>query len=362
MRAAVTQPGSTVLLIDDVDIAEPQPGMVRVRVHHCGVCHSDYGMLQLAAAPTILGHEAAGVVEAVGPDVSLVAPGDKVVVTPVSPCHRCYFCLHGAPTLCTSTSEAYTGTFADGTTGLSRRGEVVYRGVGVAGFAEYLLARETATVKVPADTPLDIACVIGCAVQTGVGAVLNTASVEPGSSVLVSGLGGVGLSVVQGARAAGAACIIGVDRVPARRDAALRMGATHVIDPDTDDIVAVTREITDVGADYSFEAAGSARLAEIDIEATRPGGTTVLVGVPPADEAITIKPVVAFGVAEKHLVGCALGSCHSMRDIPRFIAMWRAGQLDLDALVTHRRPLEEINDAFADLEAGVGIRTAISLV
>jgi S-(hydroxymethyl)glutathione dehydrogenase / alcohol dehydrogenase len=364
MRAALYEAGNPKLVVDDaVAIAEPGPGQVRVRVHHCGLCHSDYTVLHggYGQTPMVLGHEAAGVVESIGDGVTLVEVGDKVVLTPIAPCGRCYWCVRAEPGLCVNNSDVTSATFRDGTTGLSRHGELVYRGLGVGGFAEYVLTHETGAVKVPADTPLEIACVIGCAVQTGVGAVLNTAEVVPGATVLVLGLGGIGLSVVQGARAAGASRIIGSDPNAARREAALRMGATDVIDPGVDDVVGVTRELTGVGADYAFEAAGFTRLAEVGIEASRPGGTTVLVGAPTVDQAITINPAVLFGVAEKKLKGCFLGSCNSLRDIPRLVALWRAGQLDLEALITHRRPLDEINDAFADLEAGVGIRTVVNL-
>jgi S-(hydroxymethyl)glutathione dehydrogenase/alcohol dehydrogenase len=363
MRAALTQPGTHELVIDDIDIDDPGPGQVRVRVHFCGVCHSDAGFRGSThiAGQIVLGHEAAGIVDAIGPGVTAVSPGDKVVMTPAVPCGHCYFCLRGDFTLCVDHTEGYTATFVDGTTGLSRRGERIYRGLGVGGFAEYALTHEYGAIKVPDDTPLDVACVLGCAVQTGVGAVLNTAKVEPGATVLVTGLGGVGLSVVQGARAAGASRIIACDLVESRRDAALEVGATDVIDPDEHEIVEVVRDLTSVGVDYAFEAAGHGRLADLAIQATRPGGTIVLVGAAPHDHALTIQPIIRFSITEKKLTGTNLGSCNSARDIPRFLAMWRAGQLDLEALVTHRRPLAEINDAFADLESGIGIRTAIDL-
>jgi Zn-dependent alcohol dehydrogenase len=254
-----------------------------------------------------------------------------------------------------------TATFLDGSTGLSRGGAPVYRGLGVGAFAEQVLTHETGAIKVPADTPLDVACVLGCAVQTGVGAVLNTARVEPGATVLVLGLGGIGLSVVQGARVAGASRIIVSDPVEARRDAAARLGATDVLDPARDDVVAATLGITEVGVDYAFEAAGRAALVSVGLDAIRPGGTTVCVGAPPIDESITIAPAVVFSASEKKLIGCLLGSSNSIREIPRLLALWRSGRLDLEALITSRRPLTGINDAFADLEAGRGIRTVISL-
>jgi Zn-dependent alcohol dehydrogenase len=364
MRAALYEAGNTTLAISDVDIDDPAPGRVRVRVHHCGICHSDYTALHstYGASPSVLGHEAAGVVDAVGEGVTMVAPGDKVVLTPIAPCGRCYWCQRDQPGCCVNNAAVLGGAFLDGSTGLAKDGQQVYRGLGVGGFAEYAMCNETGAVKVPDDTPLDTACVIGCAVQTGVGAVLNTAQVEPGATVLVLGLGGIGLSVVQGARAAGAAQVIASDPLDWRRNAASQMGATTVLDPNVDDVLAATRDLTSVGADYAFECAGIAALAAVGVEATRAGGSTVLVGAPPLEGKLELDPLVLFGISEKKLMGCFLGSCNSLRDIPRLVAMWCAGQLDLEALVTARRPLEEINDAFADLAAGVGIRTVIDLV
>ncbi len=262
-------------------IDDPGPGYVRVKVSHCGICHSDLTVTHSGmATPIVLGHEAAGVVDAVGEGVTILAPGDSVVLTPIAPCGRCYFCVRGEAGLCVNNRDVLTNTFADGTTGLSRNGDKVYRGLGVGGFAEYVLTTETGAIRVPDDTPLDVVCVIGCAVQTGVGAVLNTAQVEPGATVLVLGLGGIGQSVVQGARVAGASRIIASDPIAARREAALRLGATDVIDPGADDVAAVARSITDVGPDYAFECAGMTALAHVGIAATRPGGMTVLVGAP----------------------------------------------------------------------------------
>jgi S-(hydroxymethyl)glutathione dehydrogenase / alcohol dehydrogenase len=364
MRAAVYEAGTPALILDDIDIENPGPGRVRVRVHYCGICHSDYTVLGSAygASPSVLGHEAAGVVDAIGEGVTMLAPGDKVVLTPIAPCGRCYWCQRDQPGCCVNNSAVLGGAFLDGSTGLSRGGQQVYRGLGVGGFAEYAMANETGAVKVPADTPLGTACVIGCAVQTGVGAVLNTAKVEPGATVLVLGLGGIGLSVVQGARAAGAAQIIASDPLGWRRDAAARMGATTVLDPSVDDVTGATRELTDVGADYAFECAGVASLAAVGVEAARAGGSIVLVGAPPLVGKLELDPLVLFGISEKKLMGCFLGSCNSLRDIPRMVAMWQAGRLDLEALVTGHRPLDEINEAFTDLGAGVGIRTVIDLV
>jgi Zn-dependent alcohol dehydrogenase len=269
--------------------------------------------------------------------------------------------VRGETSLCVSSQSIQTNTFADGTTGLSRGGELVYRGLGLAAFAEYTVVPARAAVRIQRDVPLEIASVIGCAVQTGVGAVLNTARVEEGATVLVMGLGGIGLSIVQGARLAGAARIIASDPVAHRREAAGRLGATDVLDPTAEDLLGRVLARTGVGADYAFDAAGRAELIEAGIAATRPGGTTVCVGAAPLGDTVRIAPPALFTITEKKLVGCTLGGCNAFRDIPRLVSLWQTGRLDLESLVTRRRPLEEINEAMADLQAGQGIRTVIRM-
>ncbi len=231
----------------------------------------------------------------------------------------------------------------------------------MGGFAEYALVSDTGAVRIPDDVPRDVACVIGCAVQTGTGAVLNTAAVEEGASVLVVGLGGVGLSVVQGARLAGAARILAADPVAERREAAKAFGATDLLDPTRDDVVARAHECTGVGVDYAFEAAGRGALVAVAAAAARRGGTIVCVGAPPLSETLDLGPAAAFVITGKRLLGTVLGGCHSHRDIPRFVDLWRAGRLDLPGMVTARRPLEEINEALDDLRAGRGIRTVLEM-
>lgn len=364
MRAAMYVNGSKEMVVDDISIADPGPGQVRVAVHYCGICHSDFTVLDgdYGNGPMVLGHEAAGIVDAVGAGVDSLAVGDKVVLTPIASCGRCYWCTRGQPGGCVTNSNVFGATFQDGSTGLSRGDEVVYRGMGVGGFAEYALVTETGAVKVPDDTPLDVACVIGCAVQTGAGAVLNTAMVEPGATVLVLGLGGIGLSVVQGARVAGASRIIASDPVAARRDTAKAFGATDLVDPTSEDLAAVVSEATGgIGVDYAFEAAGVGALQTVGIESCRAGGTTVLVGAPALEHDLTIPNVLFFGMAEKKLMGCFMGSSNSLRDIPRYLALWRAGQLDLEALITKRVPLADINQGFTDLVAGTGVRTVVDI-
>lgn len=363
MRAAVLERQGDPLVVGDIDIAAPAHGQVRVNVHYCGLCHSDLSLIDgtfPTEVPIVLGHEAAGVVEAVGSGVVGLAAGDHVILTPVPPCGVCYGCLRGEPGTCANVVGITTHALGDGSTGLSRNGQRILRGVGVAAFAEQVLTPVNGAIKVDNSIPLDVACVIGCAVQTGVGAVLNTARVEEGATVLVMGLGGVGLSIVQGARLAGAARIVVSDPLEDRRAVASRLGATDEIDPNQEDVAARIAAITGgVGVDYAFDAAGRARLIETGIWATRAGGTTVCVGAAPIDETISIAPAALFTLAEKKLLGCTLGSCNSLRDIPRMLALWRAGHLDLDALITARRPLAEINQAADDLRSGRGIRTVI---
>ncbi len=365
MRAAVlTELAKPFEIWDKIDIVPPNSGQVRVRVTNCGVCHSDLSLADgvfPAPTPIILGHEAAGVVDAVGTDVGTLTVGDHVILTPIPACGTCYWCVRGEYGVCVNAMSLSTNTFLDGTTGLSRNGEVLYRGVGLGGFGDYVVCAASGAIKIPDEVPLDVACVIGCSVQTGVGAVLNTARVEEGATVLVVGLGGIGLNIVQGARLAGASRIIAADPVASRRHAATHFGATDLVDPTTDDLWTRVMDITSVGVDYAFDAVGRASLIDICLRTTRNGGTTVCVGAAPMDDVINIAPAALFTLSEKKLIGCALGSCNARREIPRFINLYQSGRLDLAGLITHRRPLGEINEAFADMRAGRGIRTVMQL-
>lgn len=364
MRAAVLDTPNEPLTVGEVDVEPPRAGEVAVRVHACGVCHSDLSAVNGSfpmPLPIILGHEAAGVVEAVGDGVSRLVVGDHVVLTPSPACGHCYWCVRGEFSICGDVSGLVTATFPDGSTRLSRAGETVYRGLNVGAFAETVITPEAGAIAIADDIPLDIACVVGCAVQTGVGAVLNTAKVPVGATVLVMGLGGVGLSCVQGARLASSARVIAVDPVAERRDAARRLGATDVLDPAEGDVALQAVALTGVGVDYAFEAAGKGSLVATCVNSTRPGGTTVVVGAAALEDNIDLGPAVIFGAGEKKLLGCLLGSSHGPRDIPRYLDLWRAGHLDLEGLITATRPLDEINEAFADLDAGRGVRTVLTL-
>jgi Zn-dependent alcohol dehydrogenase len=365
MRAALLETGGRPLrVVDDVDVATPAPGHVHVRVAHCGLCHSDLTIMEhedTTQVPAILGHEAAGVVEEVGAGVRAVAPGDHVMLAPLAPCGRCYWCVRGEVTICQDAMMALGGTFPDGTTPLTRGGSVVFRGLGVGGFGEIAVSTESGVVKIDPDIPLAVAAVVGCAVQTGVGAVLNTAKVVEGATVLVMGLGGIGISVVQGARLAGASRIIVSDPVEERREAAADFGATDALDPGRDDVVAAAYDLTGgIGVDYAFDAAGNASLLDAGLRATRRGGTTVGVGAPAADQVLSI-PAIGLVVQEKKLLGCLFGSSNCHREVPRLLGLWQRGSLDLESMITRRRPLAEINDGFADMKAGKGIRTVVTL-
>jgi S-(hydroxymethyl)glutathione dehydrogenase/alcohol dehydrogenase len=333
-------------------------------VQHCGVCHSDLHVVDgslPAAYPSILGHEAGGIVEAVGAGVTGLAEGDKVILTLRPPCGRCYHCVRGEHSICPQYADM-SGVLPDGGTRLAHQGRVVTRaGVFLAAFAEQAVVPANGCVKVPDDTPLDIAAVLGCAVQTGVGAVLNTAKVEAGATVAIIGLGGIGISIAQGARIAGASRVFGIDPVAERRDQAQAFGVTDVLDPgDTDTVAAVMEATGGIGLDYAFDAVGNSNLVETCINAIRPGGTAVMVGVPKIDQFLNVHALL-FAMSEKKLTGCFLGSSNPHREFPRLLSLWKAGKLDLEGMVTARRPLDEIGDAFADMKAGKGLRTVLDL-
>ncbi len=365
MRAAVLEIAGSPMKIDDISIVDPGPGQIRVAVKYCGCCHSDLSIAEgsfPSPLPIVLGHEASGIVESVGAGVSHLVPGDHVVLTPVPPCGTCYWCIRGEASSCVNSSAILTNQFPDGQTGLSRRGERIYRGVGLGAFAEYVTTLSTGAVKIPNEVPLEVACVVGCAVQTGVGAVLNTAKVVEGATVLVLGLGGIGLSVVQGARLAAAARIIVSDPVAQRREVAGALGATDLIDPTKDDVISRAQQLTGgIGVDYAFECAGRGALITTAVMATRNGGTTVCVGAPPITDNITLAPAALFVVSERRLMGTLLGGCNSLREIPRLIGLYQSGRLDLESLITARRPLSEINEAMGDLAASRGIRTVLTV-
>ena len=364
MRAALLQEASAPLrVVDDLRLGEPRPGEVCVAVHHSGICRSDLSMISYGhQVPAVLGHEAAGVVASVGAGVGHLAEGDKVLLTPLAPCGHCAGCARQQSGLCDNALSLFSGARPDGTSPFSRAGQTVYRGLGVGAFASHTVVAASGAVRLDDDVPLEIACLIGCAVQTGVGAVLNTAAVERGSTVVVTGLGGVGLSVVQGARIAGASKIIASDPVGERRQAAARLGATHLVSGGADELRQSVLEATGgAGADYAFEAAGIADLVGLGLEVTGPGGTTVIVGAPPVDATVDIGSAVMFMTLQKRLLGTLLGGCWPDRDIPLLVGLWRRGELDLESMITARVGLADVNEGVDALRAARGIRTVVDM-
>ena len=363
MRAAICYALNEPVRVEDVTLDAPSEDEVHVRMAAAGVCHSDRSVLNgimPARLPCVLGHEGAGVVVRTGAGVTHVKEGDRVVLSWVTPCGRCYFCAMGSPQLCEVGAKINaTHRQPDGTTRVHRDGAELQVFSALGTMSEEIVAPARACVKMPDDAPLDKAALIGCAVMTGVGAVLNTAAVRPGSSVAVFGAGGVGLNVLQGAVIAGAERIIAVDVNPRKLELAATFGATDRIDASSQDAVAAIRDLTGGrGADYTFEAIGRRESIEQAYAALRKGGTCVVIGIGSRKESVSLN-VFFIPITEKRLVGCWYGGADVHRDAPRLLALHRDGKLKLDELLTRTYPLEEINQAFADLDAGVNARGLI---
>jgi NDMA-dependent alcohol dehydrogenase len=362
MRAAVLYEVGSPLVVEDVDLDPPRAGEVLVRIAATGVCHSDLHYIKgdlVMPLPVVLGHEAAGTVEAAGPGVTSVQPGDHVVLLFAPACGHCRYCDSGRPHLCEMRSRV-RGRMPDGSSRLHARGQDLHHFTCVSSWAEQAVVPEAGVLRIGRDLPLSIAALLGCAVTTGVGAVVNTARVAPGSSVAVFGLGGVGLNVVQGARIAGAATIIGVDLLDHRLEAARRFGATHALNPRRDDPVRAIQDLTGGGADYAFEAIGRAATVRQAVDCLARGGVAVAVGLPPAREELVV-PGAAFILSEKTLRACFYGSARLRAEIPRLLALYHAGRLMLDELVTAAFPLERVNDAVAALDRGDGLRSILQM-
>lgn len=363
MRGALLDKGSTRLeIVDDLEVRAPLAGEILVRVAYCGLCHSDLWVKENAPArdvPVILGHEAAGEIVEIGEGVSVGAVGDHVVLSTLPSCGRCATCLRGHPAACDRNDYTRLAPpMPSGKPVFTHRGREVHRGLGVGGFAEYTLTTPDSFTVLPPDTPLDIACLLGCGVRTGIGAVLNSAQVPEGASVLIMGLGGVGLSMVMGAVLAAASPIIVSDPVDSRRAAALSFGATIAIDPNSEDLGHVVHEATaGRGVQFAFDAAGSADLLRTGFDVTGIGGTVVSVGAAFGDLTV---PALQLMTAEKRIIGSLVGSSVLHRDVPRLLGLWRAGRLDLDRLVSNHRPIEQINAGFDDMIAGRELRTVAS--
>ncbi len=340
-------------------------GEVQVAVASVGVCHSDLSTVDgtfVRPVPLALGHEAAGTVEAIGPGVSRVAPGDKVVFSFVPMCGHCIECAGGRPALCEPGNRANAaGTLMRERRPARRGDERMYTQLGVGGFAERTVCAEESLVRIPADTPLEIAALFGCAALTGLGAVLNSAQVEAGTSVAIFGAGGVGLMALFGAVIAGATDIVVVDPVAEKRALARELGATATVDPATGDAADQVRAIlAQRGADYAFEAAGVAAALESAFLATASGGTTVAIGLPRSDATAAI-PHSLLVRNDRTLKGSFMGSSVPQRDIPRYIALWRAGKLPIERLVSGTIGLDGLNASLDALAEGRTIRTICTI-
>ena len=361
MRAAVLREFGAPLDIAEVAIEDPHPGEVRVKITASGICGSDLKALDgkspvVRHLPCVPGHESAGVVDAVGPGVTSVKPGDHVIVAMNGPCGRCRNCSRGRAFLCSGKARmaAIMGTMPDLTTRLSLDGHEVRPYIGIGSFAEYTVVNEPMLVKVAQDAPLDLLALTACGVVTGVGAVLNTAQVEPGSSVLVVGAGGVGLNVIQGAVLAGATTIIAADVVESKLKLAEQFGATHTIL--SDDLPQQVSKIVRGGTDYAFDVTGNVNVVTATFNSTQPGGTTVMVGSPSAAE-LTIAPQTLF--QSRRLLGTQGGDAVPARDLPLLVDLYRRGRLNLDDLVSERVPLDEVNEAVTHVRSGAVARSLI---
>ncbi|HYC82175.1 MAG TPA: Zn-dependent alcohol dehydrogenase [Solirubrobacterales bacterium] len=365
MRAAVMREVGEPLTIEQLEIAEPGPGEVLVKLAASGVCHSDLhtlkGEWQAAGLPVVLGHEGAGVVEAVGEGVQRVAVGDPVVLSWTAGCGRCMRCLIGQPNLCENALESvHSFVMYDGTTRLRKDGEEIYSFLAVASFGEYAVVPENGAIRVADGVSLELASVVGCAVSTGVGAATNTVSVPAGASTAIIGLGGVGLSVLQGCVAQSASPVIAIDMHEDKLQAASRLGATHTINAADGDPVAAVSELTGgAGVDYAFEAIGLKVTIEQTLAMLGTRGTAVLVGMPPEGVMFEADPLAITNL-EQRIVGSNYGSTVPAVDFPRILRLAEADRLDLSALITQRLPLDRINEAFEAMERGEGIRTVIT--
>jgi S-(hydroxymethyl)glutathione dehydrogenase/alcohol dehydrogenase len=365
IRAAVlARIGEPLEIRDDVDVEAPRAGEVAVRMAASGVCHSDLSMRDgtiPAAAPMILGHEGAGVIEAAGDGVTGLAPGDHVVISWTPQCGECYWCTRGQPYLCDVAVRASRAAgLLDGTTRARSRGEDLHQMAYSGTFAELTVVPAISVVKIPDDVPLELAALLGCGVLTGVGAARNTATIGTGDTVAVLGCGGVGLNVIQGARIAGAARIVAVDVHAGKLELARTFGATHTVDATEADAVRAVRDLSDGrGADVAFEVIGLAPTITQAVKMTRRGGQVVLVGVPSRDVHLDVEVFADLLLQERRILGCWYGSSDPRRDIPRLVERYRDGSLLLEQLVSHRIGLDDVNDAFDAMARGDVARSVI---
>jgi len=359
MKAAVFHGPNMPLSIEEVELDKPQDREVLIKTVASGVCHSDLHFvdgLYPYPAPAVLGHEAAGIIEEVGKQVTYVKPGDHVICCLSVFCGNCEQCMSGHPNRCSN--KAATQRNPADKPRISQKGKPINQFLDISSYCEKMLLHENAVVKIREDLPLDRAALIGCGVTTGVGAVLNTAKIEPGSTVAVFGAGGVGLAAIQGARIAGARKIIAVDKFEGKLAMAKRLGATDTVDASSSDAVEEIRKLTGgAGVDYSFEAIGLKSVAEQAFVALKPGGTATVIGMIPVGQKVEIDGYMFL--TERKLQGSNMGSNRFRIDMPRYIDFYLQGRLNLDDMISRRGKLEDVNDAFRAMKAGEVARTVL---
>ena len=363
-RAAVAFEAKRPLEIVELDLEGPKAGEVLVEIMATGICHTDAytldGLDSEGIFPSVLGHEGAGVVREVGAGVTSVAPDDHVIPLYTPECRQCKMCLSGKTNLCSAIRETQgKGLMPDGTSRMSYKGETIYHYMGCSTFSNFIVLPEIAVAKIRTDAPFDTSCYVGCGVTTGVGAVTNTAKVEAGDNVVVFGLGGIGLNVIQGAKMAGAARIVGVDINPAKREWGERFGMTDFVNPkETSDVVAHLVELLDGGADYSFDCTGNVDVMRDALECCHKGwGTSIIIGVAEAGKEIATRPFQL--VTGRNWRGTAFGGAKGRTDVPRIVDMYMDGTIEIDPMITHRLSLEEINKGFDLMHSGESIRSVV---
>ena len=363
-RAAVAMGPGQRLSIETVDLEGPKAGEVLVEIKATGLCHTDAYTLSGADPeglfPSILGHEGAGVVVDVGPGVTTLRVGDHVIPLYTPECRQCKFCLSGKTNLCGAIRTTQgQGLMPDGTSRFSLNGERLHHYMGTSTFSNYTVVPEIALAKIRPDAPFDKVCYIGCGVTTGLGAVINTAKVEPGANVAVFGLGGIGLNVIQGARMVGADRIIGIDTNPAKRVLAERFGMTHFINPEeVADVVGAIVDLTDGGVDYSFECIGNVKVMRQALECCHKGwGESIIIGVAGAGQEISTRPFQL--VTGRSWRGTAFGGAKGRSDVPKIVDWYMNGKINIDDLITHTLPLDDINEGFDLMHRGESIRSVV---
>ena len=364
-RAAVAFAAGQPLQIVEIDVEPPRKGEVLVKISHTGVCHTDAFTLSgddpEGLFPCVLGHEGAGVVVEVGEGVTSVKPGDHVIPLYTAECGECLFCKSGKTNLCVAVRATQgKGVMPDGTTRFSYDGQPIYHYMGCSTFSNYTVLPEIAVAKIRKDAPFDTACYVGCGVTTGVGAVVNTADVEAGANCVVFGLGGIGLNVIQGLRMVGAGMIVGVDINPKREEWGKQFGMTHFVNPQRvqGDLVAHLVELTGGGADYTFDATGNTTVMRQALEACHRGwGQSIIIGVAEAGKEIATRPFQL--VTGRVWKGTAFGGARGRTDTPKIVDWYMDGKIQIDPMITHKLPLDRINEAFDLMHAGESIRTVV---